>query len=94
VNAGGKLTIKGTLQYYQSGWRNYGGQKIWIFLHPKGSNSTWYWMVKVNTNSKGQFSATFKDPISATWQAVFEGNDSNGVGHLAAGSAEVYVRLK
>ncbi len=35
------------------------------------------------TNAKGQFVATFKDPVSATWQAVFEGNDSNGVGHLS-----------
>jgi hypothetical protein len=94
VNAGGKLTIKGTLQYYYSGWHNYGGQTIVIYLHPKGSNPTWYWLVKVKTNAKGQFSTTFKDPVSATWQAVFEGNNSNGVGHLSNGSPEVYVRLK
>jgi hypothetical protein len=94
VNAGGKLTVKGTLQYYYSGWHNYSGQTIVIYLHPKGSNPNWYWLVKVKTNSKGQYSATFKDPVSATWQAVFEGNNSNGVGHLASASPEVYVRLK
>jgi hypothetical protein len=94
VNAGGKLTIKGTLQYWYGGYHNYGGQTIVIYLHPKGSNPTWYWLVKVKTNAKGQFVATFKDPVSATWQAVFEGNNSNGVGHLSAGSPEVYVRLK
>jgi hypothetical protein len=94
VNAGGKLTIKGTLQYYYSGWHNYGGQTIVVSLHPKSGNSKWYWLVKVKTNSKGQFSTTFKDPVSATWQAAFDGNNSNGVGHLAVGSAEVYVRLK
>jgi len=93
VNAGGKLTITGTLQYYNSGWRNYSGQTISIDLRPKGS-STWYWLVRVKTNSKGQFIATFKDPISATWQAVFAGNNNNGVGHLSAGSPQVYVRLK
>jgi hypothetical protein len=93
VNVGGKLTVKGTLQYYYYGWHNYSGQLIWINLRPKGS-STWYWMVKVKTNSKGQFSATFQDPISATWQAEFQGNNSNGVGHLSFGSPEVYVRLK
>jgi hypothetical protein len=93
VNAGGKLTVKGTLQYYYYGWHNYSGQLIWINLRPKGS-STWYWMVKVKTNSKGQFSATFQDPVSATWQAEFQGNNSNGVGHLSFGSPEVYVRLK
>jgi hypothetical protein len=94
VNAGGKLTISGVLQYYYSGWHNYSGQTIVIYLHPKGSNPTWYWLVKIKTNSKGQFSTTFKDPVSATWQAAFEGNNSNGVGHLVAGSPEVYVRLK
>jgi hypothetical protein len=94
VNAGGKLTIKGTLQYYYRGWHNYGGQTIVISLHPKSSNPKWYWLVKVKTNAKGQFSAIFKDPVSATWQAAFDGNNSNGVGHLAVGSAEVYVRLK
>ena len=94
VNAGGKLTITGTLQYYNRGWHNYSGQTIWIVLHPKGSSPTWFAMVTVRTNSKGQFSATFKDPGSATWEAVFEGNNNNGVGHLAVGSPEVYVRLK
>jgi hypothetical protein len=69
VNAGGKLTVKGTLQFYYGGWHNYGGQIIWIDLRPKGS-STWYWMVKVETNGKGQFSATFKDPVSATWESA------------------------
>jgi hypothetical protein len=92
VNAGGKLTIAGTLQNYYSGWHNYSGQIIYIDFHPKGSNP-WYWLLKVKTNSKGRFSATFKDPVSATWQAVFSGNN-NGGGHLSAGSAEVYVRLK
>lgn len=77
-------------------WRAFlpSGQIIRIDLHPKGGNGTWYWIVKVKTNSKGQFSATFKDPVSATWEAVFEGNNNKGVGHLSAVSAEVYVRLK
>ena len=93
VNAGGKLTISGVLQYWNAGYHNYGGQTIVIYLHPKGSNPTWYWLVKIKTNAKGQFSTTFKDPVSATWQAVFEGNNT-GVGHLSYGSPEVYVRLK
>ena len=93
VNAGGRLTVKGTLQFYYGEWHNYGGQTIWIDLRPKG-RSTWYWMVKVKTNGKGQFSATFKDPVSATWDAYFDGNNSNGVGHLDTVSSSVYVRLK
>jgi hypothetical protein len=94
VNAGGKLTIKGTLQYYYRGWHNYSGQTVVIYLHPKGSSPTWYWIYKVKTNAKGQFSLTFKDPVSATWQVGFAGNNSNGVGHLSTASPEVYVRLK
>jgi len=94
VKAGGKLSIIGVLQYYSAGWHNYSGQTIMIDLHPQGSNPTWYWQVKVTTNAKGQFSASFKDPVSATWRAIFDGNNSNGVGHLSTGSSEVYVRLK
>jgi hypothetical protein len=93
VNAGGKLTVKGVLQYYYDGWRDYAGQVVTVNLNPRGSKS-WYWFVKVKTNSKGQFSATFKDPVSANWQAGFAGNDSNGVGHLETGTPAVYVRLK
>jgi len=84
--------------YTTSAWascgRDRGCCKTRCSAHPKGSNPTWYWLVKVKTNAKGQFVATFKDPVSATWQAVFEGNNSNGVGHLSYGSPEVYVRLK
>jgi hypothetical protein len=91
VNAGGKLTVKGTLQYYYSGWHNYAGQTVIIILRPKGS-STWYYLrgVKAKTNSKGQFSVTFTDPVSATWAAEYEGSST----HLSAVSSQVYVRLK
>jgi hypothetical protein len=65
------------------------GQLIWIVLRPKG-DGTWYWIVKVHTNASGHFSATFTDPISATWAATFYGNGT----HLECGSAEIYVRLK
>jgi hypothetical protein len=88
VPKGGKLTVKGQLQYYYRGWRNFGGQQVLILLRPKGSG-TWYWIVKVKTNSTGHFSATFKDPVSATWSAEYEGNST----HLAAGAPMIYVRL-
>jgi hypothetical protein len=89
VNAHGKLTVRGTLQYYYSGYHAYKNQLIWILLRPKGSG-TWYWEVKVHTNGIGYFSATFTDPVSATWEAAFYGNGA----HLECGSAEIYVRLK
>lgn len=89
VDRNAKLTVKGQLQYWYSGWHDYRGQQILIVLRPKGS-STWYWIAKVNTNATGHFSATIKDPVSATWSAVFEGNSS----HLDAGAAQIYVRVR
>jgi hypothetical protein len=66
VSRNGKITVKGTLQYYNSGWRTYAGQTIMIVLEPAGG-STWYWIVKVHTNSTGQFAATVADPVTAHW---------------------------
>jgi hypothetical protein len=95
VNAGGKLTVSGTLQYYSAGWHTYSGQTMVVYLHPAGSKpKTWDLKAKVKTNSKGKFSITLKDSASGTWWAAFEGNNSNGVGHLSAGSPQDYVRLK
>jgi hypothetical protein len=73
VNAGHDLTVKGQLQYWNSGWHDYRNQQILILLRPKGSG-TWYWIVKVRTNSSGHFSATFTDPTSATWGASYDGS--------------------
>jgi hypothetical protein len=89
VNVGGKLTVKGTLQYYYSGWHNYAGQTVLIIFRAKGS-TTWYYIVTAKTNSRGQFSATVSDRGSATWAAEYEGSST----HLAAVSSEVYVRVK
>jgi hypothetical protein len=88
VANGGRLTVKGQLQYYYSKWRAFRGQQVLIILRPQGS-STWYWIVKARTNSTGHFSATFTDPVSATWSAEYEGNST----HLAAVAAMIYVRL-
>lgn len=89
VNAGHDLTVKGQLQYWYRGWHDYRNQQILILLRPKGSR-TWYWLVKVRTNASGHFSATFVDPVSATWGAYYDGNST----HLSAGSATIYVRLR
>lgn len=89
VSARHDLTVKGQLQYWYAGWHNYKNQQILILLRPKGS-STWYWIVKVRTNASGHFSATFVDPVSATWGAYYDGNST----HLSAGSATIYVRLR
>lgn len=90
VSNGGKLTIKGQLQYFYSTWHDYAKQLIYIILRQQGS-STWYWIVKMKTNSTGHFSATVKDDVgSATWAALFEGNST----HLSGGPPGIYVRVK
>jgi hypothetical protein len=89
VSKNGKITVKGTLQYYFSGWHNYGSQTILIVLQPSGGTA-WFWIVKVKTNSKGQFSATFADPVTAHWGAYFDGNSS----HLSVQAGNVYVRVR
>ena len=89
VGAGGRLTVKGRLQYYFSGWHAYRNQTVFIVFRPKGS-SQWYWIVKPKTNSAGWFSGTFADPLSATWSALFEGNST----HLAASPPGIYIRVR
>ena len=88
VHQGGKLTVSGRLQFYASGWRNFRGQQVQVILQPRGSKN-WYWIVRVNTNSRGYFSATFTDPVSATWAAEYLGDKR----HLATVSAMTYVRV-
>jgi hypothetical protein len=86
VAKGGKLSVSGVLQFYLGKWRNYARQQVLIILKPKGRN-TWYWYWVTVTNSRGQFSATFTDPVSATWSAEYLGNAT----HLASVGAMFYV---
>jgi hypothetical protein len=89
VAKGGQLTVSGRLQYYFAKWRNYPGQQVRIILRPQGSK-TWYYIAVAQTNSAGQFSATFTDPVSATWSAEYLGDAA----HLAAVAAMIYVAVK
>jgi hypothetical protein len=89
VSKGGKLTVSGRLQYYSSKWRNYAGQQVLVILRPQGSK-TWYYIAIPKTNSAGFFSATFTDPVSATWSAEYLGSST----HLAAVAGTIYVRLQ
>jgi hypothetical protein len=75
VPAKGTLTVRGVLQYYQSSWHGLPGQPVLIILRPEHT-STWYWITQVTTDAKGQFSATFPDPESATWSAEYLGNNT------------------
>lgn len=84
-----ELTVSGQLRYYSGRWRNYAGQQVLIILRPHGSR-TWYWIAKTKTNPAGKFSATFADPVGATWSAEYAGNST----HLATIAATKYVRLR
>ena len=88
VHAGGKLTVKGQLEYYSGKWRGYAGQQVFIILNgPHCAN--WCYIAIPRTQPDGQFSATFTDPESATWSAEFFGNST----HLAVLAPLTYVRV-
>jgi hypothetical protein len=90
VHRGGKLNVTGKLQTYSGGkWRPLARQVVQIILRPEGSTS-WYWIVKVNTGAAGGFSATFTDPVTATWSTEYLGNAK----HLATVGPMVGVTLK
>jgi hypothetical protein len=89
VATGGKLTVSGRLWYYSGTWRYHAGQEVLIILRPQGKG-TWYWIAKPKTDSAGKFSATFTDPVSATWSAEYTGNST----HLGAIAAKKDVRLR
>jgi hypothetical protein len=90
VAMNGKITVKGTLQYYSNfAWHGYSGQTVYVIFRQLNS-STWYWIVKVTTNSSGKFSASVSDVVgSATWSTQFNGNAT----HLAASPPGIYVRV-
>jgi len=89
VAKGSRLTVSGQLLYYSGRWRSHAGQQVLIILRPHGSG-TWYWIAKSKTDAAGKFSATFTDPVNATWSAEYAGNST----HLGAIAAEKYVRLR
>jgi hypothetical protein len=89
VGKNGRLTVKGRLEYYDSGWRALPKQTVYIVFRQKGA-STWYWIVTAKTNASGYFAATVKDSVgSATWSAEFEGDGT----HLATSPPGIYVRV-
>jgi hypothetical protein len=88
VSQGGKITVSGKLQQDRRHWRGFSGQRVLIVLRPAGSKQ-WYWIRKVKTKSSGHFSATFTDPESARWTAVYEGGPSD---FACAGSIQ-YVKV-
>jgi hypothetical protein len=89
VAKGGKLTVKGQLQYYSGNWRDYAGQTVYIIL--LGAHCPhWCYIAAPSTDSNGRFSATFVDPESATWSAEFFGDST----HFATLAALAYVTVR
>lgn len=88
VPSGSHLTISGRLQQYTGSWHALANQVVLIVLRPKGQ-STWYWIVKPQTNTYGYFKARFVDPRSATWSAVYEG----GASYFASTAPLIYVSV-
>ena len=87
VATGHVLTVRGTLQYYHSGWHGYGGQQVLVIFRRTGTGN-WYYIAQPTTGTTGAFSATFTGPGSATWAAEYLGDST----HLATVSPMTYVR--
>ena len=93
VKSGKKLTFTGTLEYYADGkWHDYSGQRVDVHRKPT-SSSSWDSVASAATNSAGDYRVTVTASSSAYWQVVFNGNNSNGVGHLSTGTAIPYIAL-
>jgi hypothetical protein len=89
VPKGGKLTVAGKLETFSGGkWQPFAHQTAQIILKPKDS-TVWYWIVKVSTGAAGGFTATFTDPVTATWSTEYTGDAK----HLAAVGPAVGVKL-
>jgi hypothetical protein len=89
VTRGGKLTTSGRLQYAAGGrWHDLPHKVVQIILLPRGSR-VWYWIARVSTSATGYFSATFVDPVTATWSAEYLGDATR----LAAVGAMIGVTL-
>lgn len=88
VPSGGSLTVSGRLEQDTGRWRPLAHRVVLIVLRPKGRRA-WYWIARPRTTASGYFSATFTDPRSASWSAVFEG----GTSYFASGARIVYVRV-
>jgi hypothetical protein len=90
VAMNGKITVKGTLQYYyKAKWHGYGGQLIYVIFQQQGA-SGWQWIVRVTTDSAGNFTASFADVVgSATWTTQFNGDST----HLAASPPGIFVQV-
>jgi hypothetical protein len=89
VHKGGTITVKGQLQYYSGQWRGYANQSVYIILRAPGRCSDWCYFTIPRTDSNGRFSATFVDPLSATWSTEYLGNST----HLATLAPLIYVKV-
>ncbi len=84
VLRGGKITVSGVLQTYTNKWLPYARQRILLIYSTNWSarpakDQVWYGYAWVRTNSKGQFSKTFADPVGRAtgWSANFNGNKTH-----------------
>ena len=96
---GGKVKVKGALQYYNGKWRNCADQRATILFARRRNASTWYIPPagSVKTSSNGSFTRTFTDygnyakaaNGSQYWSADYSGNAT----HLAAWAPDRLVRM-
>ncbi|WP_402469105.1 hypothetical protein [Isoptericola aurantiacus] len=95
VRAGKKVTVKGTLKYWNPDY-NYGdgakrplkGKKVKIYFDPAGPKGPVY-KVTASISSKGSFAKTLKQRRSGTWIVKYAGTST-----LTSDRATDYVRAR
>jgi len=89
VAKGGKITVSGQLLQDTKGWVPYRRQLVQIVYRKPGAKTASL-IVKVTTNSAGEFTATFPDDFTATWSVRYPGNAT----HYDCNSAAIKVTVR
>ena len=89
VRRGGKLTVSGRLWQYVRGWKAYGQRRVEIILEFAHKHK-WYYIARPKSSRSGWFKATFVDPGSAHWAALYVGDAT----HYASTTKTIYVAVK
>jgi len=88
VRRGGKLTVSGRLWQYVRGWKAYGRRRVEIILEFAHQHK-WYYIARPKSSRSGWFKATFVDPGSAHWAALYVGDAT----HYASTTKTIYVAV-
>ncbi|WP_158973112.1 hypothetical protein [Streptomyces griseus] len=78
VRRGKPLTVTGTLKHKSPTWKTYGGQTVYVYFRPAGSQTLTY-MGRGTTAADGTFKRVFTAEGTGTWLARYRDSDGKHV---------------